>query len=282
MLEAQGISKKYGQKLVLKDLQFELRPGQFLALLGKNGSGKSTLIRLLAQRDQPNSGKILWNQKNLDDPWLPFSHQVAFVHELQAYRDDLSIAEWIHLLAQSLPGYQAEKALQLIKDLGVKSSEHFASLSRGQKAKMSFALHAGKNPRLYLLDEITSVLDQGSRLVLMNFLKEEISRGAIVVMSTNIAVEMQGYATDVCFLDETKVALWCKPSEFNQLFVKIRTKEKVAAAFRPVLLNSDGSWSFVARRSELSAQGINSELTDRREITISDLATYFTGGTSSL
>lgn len=276
-----NLSKIYNKQTVLKDLNLQFQKGRFFALLGRNGSGKSTLMRLLAQHEPFDAGDILLNSQSLSSPLSQVARQIAFISEEMTLPLSLELIAWGQEFERIHSGYDFNLFQNLAKQFEVDLHKSLLDLSRGQKAKALFALHAAKKPSIYILDEITSVLDSGSRLALMRFLEVERDRGCLIVMSTNIAGELQGYATDVCFLEKGLVEYTAAADEIHQHFLKIMATEAevqslklLQKGFRFIDKNADGSWTLLVRKKDLTGDYLG--LVDRRALTISELTTYFT------
>ena len=287
MYSVENLGKQYGKQCVLSGINLKLKAGQFVSLMGPNGSGKSTLLRLLAQQEVYESGEIYLSGESFKSTSLKINSQLFFVSEDHELPFDESIRDWSRYLSYSSANYNKEIFELLSHRFSVDTSKTFSILSRGQKMKALFALHAAKRPNIYLLDEITSVLDSGSRLRLMEFLVMEVKRGCLVVVSTNIASEMQGFATDVCFLDHTNITLNCRVDEFYQHFTKVKSIGALSpellirmmpSAAKKVALNSDGTWSFLTPITNVDALPRDLVMPDKRMITIEDVAAYFTSG----
>lgn len=278
--KVESLQKKYGKLSVLENLNVTYGSGQFVALLGANGSGKSTLLRLLAQDEQPSSGVVFYHNQNLEALTVNCREDVLFVTENHVLSLQISLDEWSHLFSKQYARYDRSQFYNLMKRFDVDVERVFSSLSRGQKMKALFALHAAKRPTVYLIDEITSVLDVGSRLELMMFLKKEISGGALVVMATNIGGELQNLATDICYLKNGDMILNCKKEDLKKLFIKYRATDEAMQAIlirssaKLIHINSDGSQSFLVERAK--ADGIEGVEIDKREVTVEDLAAYYT------
>lgn len=277
--KVEKLTKKYNKQVVLDELNLSLGSGQFVALLGANGSGKSTFLRLLAQDEQPNSGNIFYHNQNLQSITVNCRDDVLFIDENQYLPLDISLEQWAHTFSLQYVRYDKAIFYDLLARFDVHKDKTFLSLSRGQKMKALFALQASKKPTVYLIDEITSVLDVGSRLEMMNFLKKEVSSGALVVMSTNIGSELQSIATSVCYLRNGEMVLSCKSEELQDRFVKYRStnesseKALVQTAAKLISVNSDGSKSFLA---PALSDVVPSAQIDKRVVTIEDVAAYYT------
>lgn len=276
MYVVQNLSKFYSKQEVLRNINMKIEPGQLVGLLGKNGSGKSTLMRLLAQKEVFSGGEILYRDESLRRSDLNINQDLVYVAEDQILPTHKPISDWVEVFQNLYSQYDLEVWNFLKKDLDLDCSKSFFELSRGQKMKTWFALNAPRKPMIYILDEITSVLDSGSRLSTMRFLEAERSRGAVVIISTNIASELQGFATHVGLLSDMELALFCKVEDLQKNFIKLRgiQAQKIEGA-KPVHLNSDGSWSYLAKKEAVSAQNIEESFVDRRGVTIEDVASYY-------
>jgi ABC-2 type transport system ATP-binding protein len=285
MIILEKVKKSYDESLVLDGLSLEMKPGQFVALMGKNGSGKSTLMRLLAKSELVDQGTISFNNKDLASVKTEINPYLAFVTENHQLPDNDSIGKWISYYKLIYPSFDVQTFEFLLSSFELNTNSNFSQLSRGQKAKMLFALNASKKPSVYLLDEITSVLDSGSRIALMQFLKKEIERNCLVVMSTNIISEMQGFATDICFIDNTNILLYSAVADFNTKFIKFRAPYDLsheqrsiieASKSKQVKNNADNTWSYLAEINQSQVLESQFVMVDRREITIEDVANYLT------
>lgn len=272
--------KKYRKQVVLENINTSFRSGEFVALLGANGSGKSTFLRLLAQDEHPTDGSITFHNQDLRSLNVSCREDVVFINENHFLPLGISIEAWANSFAKQHVRYDKPLFYELMKRFDVDVNKIFASLSRGQKMKTLFALQAPKKPSVYLIDEITSVLDVGSRLELMTFLKKEVAGGALVVMTTNVGTELQSIATDVLYLRDGSIVLNCKKHELKNRFTKYRSMTAdaehrlVEASAKLIHINSDGSKSFMIENA--SGVSISNVLPDKREVTVEDVAAFYT------
>ena len=275
-----NIVKTYRKKRVLDLSEMTFKSGQFVALMGKNGSGKSTLMRLLAQHEPFDSGEILFGLKSLASTSVELNPQLVFISEDQVLPYPVGLSYWVTIHKKLYPQFDDAIFQRLTRQFEIDTKQSFHSMSRGQKMKALFCLQAPKRPNIYLLDEITAVLDASSRWTLIQFLSEEALRGCVVIMSTNIASEMQGFATDVVFLEKGKLIFSSNSKSLHAHFQKVRvTKDKIllltpdlAAKF--IGANSDNTWTYMFLKANGNAPaGVEN---DARGITISEVQSYFT------
>lgn len=160
MLQAAGLAAFRGERLVFRDLDFELNDGGALLLTGPNGSGKSTLLRLLAGLLRPAAGSLLWDGEDaLADP-TAHAKRVAYVGHQDAVKLALTVAENLQFAAQvgrgDPKGALAVMGLETLADVPARL------LSAGQRRRLALARLALSPAPLWLLDEPTLGLDTAS------------------------------------------------------------------------------------------------------------------------
>jgi ABC-2 type transport system ATP-binding protein len=276
---ASDVSKAYSFP-VLKSLNLEIRAGKFTVLLGKNGSGKSTLLRLIYGQEAVDSGAIRVLGTEVDYESLSRRQSVVFISEqitLDPFADLVKIAE-VH---RSLYPKWSEGLLEkFIVAFGLDLRSRFGHLSRGQRIQFFFALAAASQPDLYLLDEVTSVLDANARFEVFTHLKAQTAKGATVVLATNIAAETHNFAHHVVFLSDGQINFDAPLEEMQSKFVKFRLAPEMPSTehSRPVQINKDGSISYLTKI--MTGQVLPGPI-DNRGVTIEDVFVYFTGPEAS-
>lgn len=170
MLELRNISKKFGDKQILKDFNLIVPEKQVLAIVGPSGGGKTTLLRMLAGLETIDSGQVIYNGETLDVAELEKRNLLGFVFQDFQLFPHLSVLENlilspIHTMNVSKDEAE-EKAQGLLARLGL--SEHAKaypySLSGGQKQRVALARAMMINPEIIGYDEPTSALDPALRL----------------------------------------------------------------------------------------------------------------------
>ncbi len=193
MLSVEGLSKRYGEQAVLRDIWFEVERGAFLSILGPNGCGKSTLIRLLAGIERPDTGQVwlegkpvsVYRRKELARkmavvrqeglPPLPFSVQEVVMMGRFAYQ------KWL----QSPSSEDEQVVEQILKqtDLIHLRQKPLAQLSGGERQRVAIAQAMAQQPRLLLLDEPTTFLDIGYQIALLNLIQQWQKRCGLTVIA---------------------------------------------------------------------------------------------------
>ena len=189
-LHIENLSKRFGSKTVLEQINFSMQSGDFLALVGSSGSGKSTILRLIAGLDQPSEGSILVDgdpitgpgpdrgmvfQKYSLYPWLSAADNVAFGMRLQGIKPQ-EIRE--------RTGYFLE--VVGLSDAGAKLPRE---LSGGMQQRVAIARALATNPRVLLLDEPFGALDLQIRESMQDFLLQLWQRTGLTVLLITHDVE---------------------------------------------------------------------------------------------
>jgi ABC-2 type transport system ATP-binding protein len=184
VVRATQVSKRFGSRLALAPLDFELRRGETVALLGPNGAGKSTLLALLAGSMAPSGGQVVW----ADGARVGWAPQRPAQYGRLSARENLEL--FARLEGEADPVEAAERllaAFRLPAD-GQPSSE----LSVGNRQRLNVAIALLGNPDALLLDEPTASLDPGQRKRLWETVSEFRNAGGAVVIASQSADELAG------------------------------------------------------------------------------------------
>lgn len=191
MLELRNISKKFGDKQILKDFNLIVPEKQVLAIVGPSGGGKTTLLRMLAGLETIDSGQVIYNGETLDVTELEKRNLLGFVFQDFQLFPHLSVLENLTLspiYTMNISKEEAEeKAQGLLARLGL--SEHAKaypySLSGGQKQRVAFARAMMINPEIIGYDEPTSALDPALRLEVEKLILQNREMGMTQIVVTH-------------------------------------------------------------------------------------------------
>jgi ABC-2 type transport system ATP-binding protein len=191
-LAARSLTKRFGARTALSAVNFELYPGELVAVIGPNGAGKTTLLSILAGIQRPTEGEI-------STP----PGEVGWVPQQPAIYSKLSVAENLRLFAhlEKLPDpEQAVQRMLAETDLGDRADEEVGRLSGGNQQRVNIAIGLLAEPGALLLDEPSSSLDPRQRERLWSFIGGLAGRGTTVVFSTHNVIEAERYADRVLVL----------------------------------------------------------------------------------
>ena len=180
-LAVAGVAAFRGERLVLRDVAFQVPPGGAMLLLGANGSGKSTLLRVLAGLKRPDAGTIHWNGVDIADDPAP----TAYLGHLDAIKLSLTVTENLRAPGAALGPALAAMDLEALRDLPGRL------LSAGQRRRLALARLALRPPGgLWLLDEPTLGLDAASVDRLGVLLAAHRREGGAIVTATHLPLPL--------------------------------------------------------------------------------------------
>lgn len=201
MLKIENLTKYYGKKEILKNLNLNIEKGKILGILGPNGSGKTTLLKIIAGLSRLNSGKI-----TIDE--LPISVEtkkiVSYLSDKQFLDSSLKIKDAIELYNDFFD-FDKDKALKLINELDLDINSEIFSLSKGMKEKVYLILTLSRNAKLYILDEPIAGVDIITRDQILKMIVENIYSDATVIVTTHLIRDIEKIFDNVCFLKDGKI-----------------------------------------------------------------------------
>jgi ABC-2 type transport system ATP-binding protein len=190
MIEVHGLTKRYGEKVAVRDLTFAVQPGVVTGFLGPNGAGKSTTMRMIAGLDEPTSGSVRVNGQNYRGSSAPMA-ELGILLEARAVHTSRSA--YNHLLALSqtngVPRRRVDEVIDLVglREVARKRVGGF-SLGMGQRLGVASALLG--DPRTVVLDEPVNGLDPEGILWVRTLLKALAAEGRTVFVSSHLMSEM--------------------------------------------------------------------------------------------
>lgn len=191
MLNIKNLSKKFGHKTILDQVNLEVKKGEIAVLLGSSGVGKSTLLRVLNHLEIPDSGTFALDDKPLDLENVNKTHTVGFVFQNFNLFDHLTVLENITLALEKALGKSSSDAkniaMRLLDHYGLadKANVYPADLSGGQKQRLALARTLALKPKVVCLDEPTSALDPLLTAYVANIIQELAKEGYIVLVATH-------------------------------------------------------------------------------------------------
>lgn len=187
MLNVQHISKSFGKFNVLKDISFNVKPGEIVGLVGGNGAGKSTLLNIIATLTKPSSGEISLDGMQFKKKRKKVRKQIGYIPQEIALWDHLSVKENMLFFEKLAWKRKSEEDLRkLCLDMELKKwHEPVNTLSGGQKRKLNMAISFIHDPTLILLDEPTVGIDMKSKQEIITYLKNQVDKNALTVLYTS-------------------------------------------------------------------------------------------------
>jgi ABC-2 type transport system ATP-binding protein len=243
VLALDGVSKSYGAFAAVKDLSFQVAPGEVFGFLGPNGAGKTSSIRMMLGILEPDKGGIAL----FGEPWSREGlRRVGYLPEERGLYKNMSARSSIAYFAmlKGIGYFEAHRRAKAILErfgLGAFAKKKVSSLSKGMAQKVQLAAAIAHDPDFLILDEPFSGLDPLNQQVLEDVIQEQAARGCAVLFSTHT---MQ-HAERLCdrLLIMTKGA-----KAFDGTLAEAR-----ASRPRRIRIEADGDLSFLAKVSSVQA-----------------------------
>ncbi len=211
MIKFEKINKSFGKLEVLQNISLNLEMGQSVAILGPNGSGKTTLIKSLLGMVIPDSGQILFDEKNIKNEFA-YRSEIGYMPQIGNYPPNLKIAQLIDMMKDIRKGKKEgiiidEEIIELFK-LKEMYQKPLGTLSGGTKQKVSAALAFLFDPKVLILDEPTAGLDPLASELLKGKILEEKRKGKLIIITSHIMADLEELSTHVVYMQEGKLKLF--------------------------------------------------------------------------
>ncbi|WP_034297257.1 ATP-binding cassette domain-containing protein [Herbaspirillum sp. RV1423] len=204
---AKALSKSYGGREVLKVVELDVEPGEFVAIVGRSGCGKSTLLRLIAKLETATQGEVAFAQHGAD------KRQPGFQPETRIMFQDSRLLPWKRVLnnvALGLSKAALPAASQALRQVGLeeRAGEWPAVLSGGQRQRVALARALVHDPELLLLDEPLGALDALTRIEMQQLIESLWQkRSFTAVLVTHDVQEAIALADRVVLIEDGRITL---------------------------------------------------------------------------
>ncbi|MEV4620691.1 ABC transporter ATP-binding protein [Asanoa sp. NPDC049573] len=210
-VEAQALSKRYGDLWALRDCDFRLPANRVIALVGANGAGKSTLMSIISGLLPATSGSLLLNGRPVvkggGGP-AEVGNRVAILAQDKPLYRDFSVTDMLRFGRSTNRLWDQRRALSWLARFDIPLDRRCGKLSGGQRAQVALAVALGSRPDLLLLDEPLANLDPVARTeVTGELMAEAADTGMTVMLSTHIVAELSGVGDHLLLLDAGRPVL---------------------------------------------------------------------------
>lgn len=224
LIEFKNVTKKFGYKTALDDVNIKLEKGKIYGLLGPNGSGKTTMIKLINDLLQPTSGEILINKNN---PGIESKKIISYLPERTYLNMDMKVEELLNFFADFYADFDYDKATKLLEKLDIAIDARLKTMSKGTKEKVQLIAVMSRKADIYILDEPIGGVDPASRDYILETILNNFNENSTLIISTHLIADIEKILDEVIFINKGKIVL-------NENADDIRTKKKttIDALFR--------------------------------------------------
>lgn len=219
VIECNNLTHYYGEKLVFENLNFQVKEGSILGLLGKNGTGKTTAFNILNGFLQPTGGKCLIFGEDTQHLTPATKARIGFLIEGHIQYSFMNIHQIEKFYSGFYSGWKSAAYWELISKLNVSSEQKISNMSCGQRSQVALGLILAQDPDLLILDDFSMGLDPGYRRLFIDYLREYAkAENKTIFTTSHIIQDIERLIDDVLIIDYNKVLVQSSVGEFRSNF----------------------------------------------------------------
>ena len=199
-----NLTKRYGKKTALQNVDLNLEPGRIIGLAGPNGSGKTTMIKLMQRMLVPTEGQVLIQGQ---EPGPETKAIVAYLPDRDFLPDWMKVSALLGLYQSYYADFDRAAAERMIANLGIDQNQTFKKLSKGTREKVQLILTMSRKAQVYLLDEPIAGVDPAARDYIIRTIISNYNPEAMVLISTHLIADIEAVLDEVIFLKEGRIVL---------------------------------------------------------------------------
>ncbi|WP_027092345.1 ABC transporter ATP-binding protein [Cohnella thermotolerans] len=204
-IQGKGLVKRYGRRHALNEFDIAIPEHAVTAILGPNGSGKSTFMRMLTALVRPERGSLTVLGER---PSWQLNRKIAYLPDRARWYESQTVAEAVEWGTNLLPGFDPNRAWQILESLGLEADMEVGGMSKGQEARLMLAVCLARDVPLLVLDEPFSGIDMISRERIISALIDNFSeRRQTVLISTHEIAETESLFDYAVFIRDGHAAL---------------------------------------------------------------------------
>lgn len=220
-IEMTGVTKRFGDRLVLDSMDLTVAPGSIFALLGDNGTGKSTTMKILTGQVRADAGTARLLGQDAWSNAIALRHQVGYVPEKPRFYDWMTVAELGRFISGfHQPGF-LNRYFEATKRLGLETSRKLTELSKGGYARAGLALALAIDPQVLLLDEPTSGLDLSTRREFLTGMIDLAAEGRTILITSHQIAEVERIASHVGLMAGGKLVMCHSMDELKSNVIRL-------------------------------------------------------------
>ena len=229
-ISCKNLTHYYGKKLVYENLNFNVKEGSILGLLGKNGSGKTTTINILNGFLQPRSGECLIYGENTQHLTPENKARIGFLIEGHIQYAFMNIHQIEKFYSGFYKTWDNEPYWELMAKLKVTPNQKISTMSCGQRSQVALGLILAQDPDLLILDDFSMGLDPGYRRLFIDYLREYAkAKNKTIFTTSHIIQDMERLIDDVLIMDYNRVLAQRNVndfmSQFKQFYLELQNPE---------------------------------------------------------
>jgi len=204
LLKITGLSKRFGSKRVLNNLELSIPKGKIVGLLGPNAAGKTTLMKTIAGLLSVDSGIIEY--PNGARRGVEAKRQIAFLPDNLEFPAWMKVSDAFAFYQKMYPDYDAQKALEMQKILNLSPTDSIKKLSKGMQERVALAVTFSRKASLYLLDEPLGGIDPVGRVKVLESIIATHTEDSSILLSTHLIKDVETVFDSILLIKDGKIA----------------------------------------------------------------------------
>ena len=204
LLTCTGLTKQYGSKAALDNLNLTLPRGRIIGLLGPNGSGKTTLIKLINGLLAPTAGQLYING---NEPGPDTKKVVSYLPERTYFNSWMKVSDILDFFCDFYADFRRNRAEDMLQRLGIDPTARLSTMSKGTKEKVQLIMVMSRDADLYCLDEPIGGVDPAARDYILQTIISNYNENASVLISTHLISDIENVLDDVIFIQNGHIRL---------------------------------------------------------------------------
>lgn len=204
LLTCTGLTKQYGSKAALDNLNLTLPRGRIIGLLGPNGSGKTTLIKLINGLLAPTAGQLYING---NEPGPDTKKVVSYLPERTYFNSWMKVNDILDFFCDFYADFRRNRAEDMLQRLGIDPTARLSTISKGTKEKVQLIMVMSRDADLYCLDEPIGGVDPAARDYILQTIISNYNENASVLISTHLISDIENVLDDVIFIQNGHIRL---------------------------------------------------------------------------
>lgn len=226
LMRCEHLTKYYGSKIALSDVNLRLESGKIIGLLGPNGSGKTTLIKLINGLLVPSQGLLTINGEM---PGIKTKAMVSYLPERMYLGNWMRVNDVMEFFSDFYEDFDLNRAMTMLDSLQIQASDQIRHMSKGTKEKVQLILVMSRRAKLYCLDEPIAGVDPAARDYILNTILSNYDPEATILISTHLIADIENILDEVIFIQNGQIKL--QDSVDN---IRCHQHKSVDALFREV------------------------------------------------
>ena len=204
LLTCTGLTKQYGSKAALDNLNLTLPRGRIIGLLGPNGSGKTTLIKRINGLLAPTAGQLYING---NEPGPDTKKVVSYLPERTYFNSWMKVNDILDFFCDFYADFRRNRAEDMLQRLGIDPTARLSTMSKGTKEKVQLIMVMSRDADLYCLDEPIGGVDPAARDYILQTIISNYNENASVLISTHLISDIENVLDDVIFIQNGHIRL---------------------------------------------------------------------------